>query len=207
MAHSFRIGGLVLASAVATAAPAFAGGFGGHMVSRPVMRGMAAHPAPVYRSRPNPRPQGYSFGYALPHRAPGYAFGYALPHGRPGYDYGYALPYRGGYGGYGGGYGGYGGGYGGYDGGYFPGGYYYDAGPADGAAVVAPPTAFYEEGPPFPVGYYGASDTATGNGVIYNLPFAFERPGPKIIRVSRRHGPGAAQPHVTVIRGGVVSVD
>ncbi len=191
MAHSFRIGGLVLASAVATAAPAVAGGFAGHMGSRPAMRGMAGHPAAVYRPRPNPLPQGYSFGYALPHPAPGYAFGYGLPHGRPGYDFGYALPYRGGY---------YGGGYGG--------GYYsYDAGTASYAPAYLPATAVYVEVPLYPVGYYGASDTATGNGVIYNLPFGPERPGPKIIRVARRHGLGAAQPHLTVIRGGVVSAE
>jgi hypothetical protein len=202
MARIFRIGGLVLASAVATAAPAFAGGFGGHMVSRPVMRGMAGHPAPIRHPRPNPLPQGYSFGYALPHPAPGYAFGYGLPHGRPGYDFGYALPYRGGY--YGGGC--YGGGT--YCGGGLGGGYYsYDAGTAPYAPAYLPENAVYVEIPLYPVGYYGASDTATGNGVIYNLPFAPERPGPKIIRVSRRHGLGAAQPHVTVIRGGVVSTE
>jgi hypothetical protein len=199
MARSFRIGGLVVASAVATAAPALAGGFAGHMPARPAMRGVMGHPVPVRRPHPAPLPQGYSFGYALPHPAPGYAFGYALPHGRPGYDFGYALPYRPGL--YGGGY--YGGG--GFGGGGFGQGYVsYDYGTAP---AYLPATAVYVEVPIYPVGYYGASDTATGNGVIYNLPFGFERPGPKIIRVSRRHGLGPAQGHVTVIRGGVVSVD
>lgn len=202
MARSFRIGGLVLASAVATAAPALAGGFGGHMVARPAMRGFAGHPGPVRHPHPAPLPQGYSFGYALPHRAPGYAFGYALPHGRPGYDFGYALPYRPGL--YGGGY--YGGGY--FGGGGFGGGYYsYDAGMAADASAYPSATAIYVGVPLYPVGYYGASDTATGNGVIYNLPFAAERPGPKIIRVARRHGLAPAKGHVTVIRGGVVSVE
>ncbi len=181
MARSFRIGGLVLASAVATAAPAFAGGFGGHMVARPAMRGVMGHPAPVPHPRPAPLPQGYSFGYAL-------------PHGRPGYDFGWALPYRPGL---------YGGGY--YGGGGFGGGYVsYNAGTAPD---YPPATAVYVQVPIYPVGYYGASDTATGNGVIYNVPFAFERPGPKIIRVARRHGLAPAQGHVTVIRGGVVSAD
>ncbi|MGO8738111.1 hypothetical protein [Rhodoblastus sp.] len=190
MARFFWIGGLVLAGAI-SAAPAFAGGFGGHMGGRPAMRGMPVHPGPAPHPL-NARPQGYSFGYALPHRAPGYAFGYALPHGRPGYDYGYALPYRGGY---------YGGGYG------YGGGYYYDAGPTQTAPIYLPATEVYVDAPLYPLGYSGVSDTPTGVGAIYNLPRGPYRLGPKIIHISRRPVRHAGARHVTVIRGGAVTLE
>lgn len=205
MARFLKIGGIVFAGVVASAAaPAFAGaqhaggGSGGHMVVHAAAPGMAGHRAWVYHRPPNTFPQGYAYGYAPPRGRQGYDYGYALPHGQPGYDYGYALPYGGGYRGWG-----YGAVYGGGGYSYDPGYGAYDAGTAQGATIIQPTTEIY--GPPYAVGYYGANYAPTGNGVIYNLPIARHRYPSKIIFLSDRHDHADTGRHMTVIRGGVVS--
>jgi hypothetical protein len=205
MARFLKIGGIVFSGVLFTGvlasatAPAFAGaphggGGGGHMVGHP---GMAGHRGWA-SNRPNPFPHGNGNAYAPPRGRQGYDYGYALPHGRPGYDFGYALPYGGSYRGWG-----YGAVYGGGGGYYDPGYGAYGVGAAPGTIIIAPTAAIY--GPPYPIGYYGASYTPTGNGVIYNLPFAQPRYPSKIIYLSDGRGQTGTVHHVTVIRAGVSS--
>ncbi len=83
---------------------------------------------------------------------------------------------------------------------------------------LATPTPDYPVAPePYPVNYYGLSDTPTGYGVVYNSPPprpALWVPGPRIIYLSgrhfhhRRHRHFCARGHgVTMVRGGYVTVE
>ncbi|MCI4678609.1 hypothetical protein K9U39_05100 [Rhodoblastus acidophilus] len=227
MGQFFKIGALAFAGALLAATPpALAGGhFGGvHMggvhygagmvPARPV--GTGVRPNAVYRPHMAPGVRapavtGYRPGFYAGNRAVanGYRRGYYGANGQQrGYYNGYAYPFTRYYGaGYRRGY--YGGGYGGlgYGGTYYNG--VYGAWPAVGAAIVLPMTTVYDDYPPYPVGYNGASYTPTGNGVIYNLPLTPERLGPKIIYVSGHHHAHGCKGrhHLTVIRGGEVSCE
>ena len=214
MGQFFKIGGLTGAAALLIAAtPALAGGHmggAGYSVHRGGVRmapragfapgrhvGVApgVRPAPIMRPgpvvgvrppvAPVARPRFYG-----PHP------GFYGAHGRFGYDYGYALPRRPYYGpAYGGRYGGYAG-YGGW--------------PAADLAVTLPAPEVAETYVPYPVyplGYYGASYAPTGNGVIYNVPPPGPCCGPKIIYLSGSKAHHPSRHKVSVVRGGVVTLE
>ena len=71
-------------------------------------------------------------------------------------------------------------------------------------AVTVPPAPWPDEAPgPYPVGYDGSSATATGYGVIYNVP-PEPNPQPRILFVNRQLDL-PRENGVIVVRGGVVS--
>jgi hypothetical protein len=215
MNQFFKFGGLAGAGAlIMFATPASAGGHfaGGHMggahFAAPVRPGVAVRPGLTFRHGIVAGVRAHGPGVNLGLRA-AYHMGYhpgfygrrrgfygpvpglAGIYGRFGYDYGYAYPrsrYATGF----------------LGGGLPAGDYSYYSAPA----YAAPAAAEIADYPVYPLGYDGASDTPTGNGVTYNVP-PYLCCAPKIMYISGGHVRRETffRPRQTIIVRGAASVD